>query len=184
MNPFKIRELYGQNLISDLTVVLFDDTDTLTLNVHKVILYCGAPYFEKLIQNMAPDTNVVKITVPDVYVTRDIIMSFYHMTTNDAEYDSIYLLMEQICRDFLCLHLNPVRLNNVVIPSEGLPLLIQLIELTNYSPEYIKILYLNITEQSDQTQLSPRIKTELQKIKRALFYHYLCLISEVNVVGF
>lgn len=74
--------LIEKNLFVDLILILKDGTNEITMNLHKSIVYSACVYFEKLLTNCKEkDQKCITINVPNVFVTYDIIMSFYKKIT-------------------------------------------------------------------------------------------------------
>ena len=71
--------MYYKNLFTDLKLTLFDGTNQITINVHKIILYFSCIYFEKLLTSLKEkNMDEITIEVPNIYVMHDIIMSYYN----------------------------------------------------------------------------------------------------------
>ncbi|BCS82575.1 putative BTB/POZ domain-containing protein [Cotonvirus japonicus] len=71
-------KLYTNNKFSDLTIVLNDGTDKITINVHKSILYSLNPYFEKMFDNFSENNkDLIEIYVTNVLAAKIVIESIY-----------------------------------------------------------------------------------------------------------
>src|SRR5580698_11286453 len=83
MNPNNLHDAINNHLFIDLVLTLKDGINEITMNLHKIILYSSCSYFEKMLTN-CKEKNLDKITiiVPNIFVTYDIIMSFYYQQTN------------------------------------------------------------------------------------------------------
>ncbi|ALR84500.1 N-terminal BTB domain-containing protein, partial [Niemeyer virus] len=135
MNFQKVFEL---GKFSDLELILFDKTNSLSLNVHKVILYSAIPYFEIMLDNFKEkDCSSIKMEVIDVNIASDIIKSFYGIIIN-GDFDWEYLLKEYICRDYL--QLSCILPTNINVPTEYFEKLLDLIEIIGYNSKTIDIL--------------------------------------------
>src|ERR1700678_1392603 len=97
MNPNKLHDAINNDLFIDLVLTLKDDINEITMNLHKIILYVSCCYFEKMLTN-CKEKNLDKIIikVPNVFVTYDIIMSFYHQQTNIGNLPKWKHLLESI----------------------------------------------------------------------------------------
>ena len=82
-------KLYGtieRKQFVDLVLILNDGSNELIMNLHKIILFASCPYFEKLLTSLKEkDQTEIKIIVPDVFITHDIIMGFYGQKTNSGK---------------------------------------------------------------------------------------------------
>jgi len=99
-------ELVKTNLFSDLMLILHDGVnDDIILNVHKNILFVSNIYFRKLLTNCKEKfANKITITVPNVLVTNDIIMSFYGQPFDKTKLlQWSYFFAYYKCTDFLCI---------------------------------------------------------------------------------
>jgi hypothetical protein len=102
MNPNKLHDAINNHLFIDLILTLKDSINEITMNLHKIILYSSCSYFEKMLTN-CKEKNLDRITiiVPNVFVTYDIIMSFYYQQTNFGNLPKWKHLLESIkCYDF------------------------------------------------------------------------------------
>lgn len=163
MNPVKIGELGQQKFLSDLTLTIKDESTTLVMSLHKFVLYCGAPYFEKLLTKLDADISATTITVPNAIIVRDIILSFYGMTFNDNDTWE-YALDMCTCRDFLCLSVSLHNLYHLTIPSTGLDQLIQIIESVGCTIDGVLLLRTNLATTNDLVKLPAELKKDLLHI--------------------
>src|SRR3990172_6759553 len=140
MDYHKLYSSLKENLFTDLTIVLIDGNHHLTSHLHKIILYSSCIYFEKLLTNCREkNANSITISVLNVDVIYDIIMSFYGKKL-ETIHQWEYLLDYVKCCDFLGIHLDASILTNVKIPEEAFEELLDIVELIGYNDDTIQIL--------------------------------------------
>lgn len=157
----QLARLFQDNILTDLVLNITDGSVQLTLNVHKLVLYCYCPYFEKLIKRLPPDTKVAEIGVPNAAVVKDIIMSFYRAVDDNNDRSARYLLMYQICRNFLCLPIDFNPLYLLQVPSDDMDTVLTLCHITNDDVRSLMILYRNL---SDDFDIPPYIIPKISSI--------------------
>jgi hypothetical protein len=65
-------------ILTDLNLTLSNHNQNIIINVHKIVLYSSCAYFEKMLTGFKEKLlNDILIEVPNIYITYDIIMSFY-----------------------------------------------------------------------------------------------------------
>src|SRR3989337_2255793 len=132
------QELYfslKENLFTDLGLKLVDQTNTITIQLHKIILYSSCIYFRKLLTSFKErNLNEITIQVPNTFIMHDIIMSFYGQKINSQNLPDWQHLLETIkCWDFLGIPFKPdVVLRNLRVPTTGFDLLLDVIDLVGY----------------------------------------------------
>jgi WD40 repeat protein len=166
MNYIKAYDPREENLFTDLSLILTDGTSTLTMNVHKIILYLSCPYFEKLLTNFREkDATHITIEVENIYVAYDIIMAFYNQKTNLANLPYWeHLLTEFKCRDFFGFRLDSELLSDLKVPDEGFELLLDIIELVGYNENTIKSINDNLPGTYDISNFSSELINAICKI--------------------
>ena len=99
----RLEKTYRENIFADLVLILSDDTCSITINVHKHILYAsGSDYFCALLTRFKDkDSHQLSIVVPCAPICKDIIESFYGIKHHDTS--PLYLIRTSICLQFLCL---------------------------------------------------------------------------------
>ena len=153
---------------ADLTLILKDNKYEITINVHKIILYCVCNYFEKLLTSCREkNETVIIIIVPNAYVSYDIIMRFYNKEkVNAMNYPEWkYQLESYKCHDFFGLEfLDTKILFNLEIPVEGIELLLDVIELIGYNDSTVKLLNKNIPKEYDLSKFSKELLDEMYRV--------------------
>ena len=168
----KMKDMYQHGYYTDLSLTLVDGTNEVTMQVHKVILHCHSPYFEKLFDRSDRTLNQITVGVPNAHVIHDVIMSFYHQETkSDNCPDSIYALEKYLCRNFLCLEIDLNELKQLIVPSEGIELLVNVVSINNYHLDSLILLYRNLTAEYNLSQIPERIRLNLEKIKLSPLFH-------------
>jgi hypothetical protein len=111
----------------DFTLILCDASKSITFDVHKIILHNNCTYFNKMFKHFTkPSTNSVAIGCPNIYVSYDMIMSFYGQRTNLGNLPEDKHLLESIkCYDYFDANLDIDRsvLDNLEIPDDDQGLL-------------------------------------------------------------
>ena len=92
MDINKLNDAFNNDYFIDLTLILLDANQYITIDLHKIILYSSCLYFEKLltsckekhlnkiqIQVPARDkpSSVTEFCLPNAFVCYDIIMSLF-----------------------------------------------------------------------------------------------------------
>lgn len=135
------------DLFTDLALTLYNDSDgdEITINVHKIILYKRCDYFKKLLTNCREkNSNKITIWVPNVYIARDIIMSFYNNKNNISDSDWNYVLEYIMCCDFFMLDFNRSLLENLEVPRKGFELLLTVVNTIDHNDEFIYLIKKNL----------------------------------------
>lgn len=196
---------YSQDLFTDVTLTLMDEYfNTIKINVHRIMLSAASDYFKKLfIDNKNTNyflslirNNVnYKINVPDVYVFRDLIISFYGGKEKFEYYPEWRYLLEMVrCKNFLNLNFD-TEINQITklpeVPSDGLELLLKVAEIIRNNEQIltiiIKLIYQNLTLDFDYGSLPNYILEEIFKlVTEDSIYHVVVncnLILEMNSLG-
>ncbi|ANB50964.1 putative BTB/POZ domain-containing protein [Powai lake megavirus] len=171
MNYDKAYNLVKNNNFTDLKLTIEDDANKFVINVHKIILYSSCIYFEKLLTFGENQLDDISITVPNAYVTRDIIMNFYGQKINSGNYPKWKIYLESYrCYDFLGLKFDISDIRHLIVPEEGFELLLDVIEIIGYNDETIKLLITNLPENYDLKKLPKELLTEMIKLSRNHYY--------------
>jgi WD40 repeat protein len=171
MNYIKEYDPTKENLFTDLSLTLIDGINSLTMNLHKIILYLSCTYFEKLLTNCKEKSaSNITIEVPNVHVAYDIIMSFYNQKANHGNFPDWKHLLESFkCRDFFGFSLNSKLLSNLKVPAEGFELLLDIIELFDYDELPINLINENIPKSYDLSNFSPELLDKMWKIASSYY---------------
>lgn len=151
MSSNKLLKSFANGIFTDLKLTLVDDNQqSITINIHKIILYANCTFFEKLL--LFNDSNVTEktINVPNVYVCRDIIQSFYLVNSeskidkSQTNLDPMYQFQLYICRDFLGLKQDINVLFNLYIPTSIFDDFFNFAELYSNNNNIIGLIFRNI----------------------------------------
>jgi WD40 repeat protein len=168
MNYGKLYESINKNKFIDLTLILTDGINQeIHMNLHKIILYSSSIYFEKLL-TVAKEANFnsISINVPNVYVSYDIIMSFYGQKTNIGNLPNWKYLLESFkCNDFFGLTNDLDLLKNLVVPAEGFELLLDVIDFVGYTNPMIKLLNKNLPPAYDLSKFPLALRERMLKVE-------------------
>src|SRR3990172_12802394 len=86
MDYHKLYQATEIGLFTDLTLILKDDCNSISLNLHKIILYSSSSYFEKLLTSFKEkNSNNIIIEVRDAQIAYDLIMSSSSKSLCDLE---------------------------------------------------------------------------------------------------
>src|SRR3990170_8797570 len=162
------QELYNslkENLFTDLSLKLVDQNNTITIRLHKIILYSSCVYFRKLLTSCRErNLNEITIQVPNTFIMHDIIMSFYGQKMNSQNLPDWQHLLETIrCWDFLGIPFESDILRNLRVPIEGFDLLLDVIDLVGYNDFTIKLIKKNLPNNYDTSIFPKELLEELFK---------------------
>ncbi|QGR54364.1 btb/poz domain-containing protein [Moumouvirus maliensis] len=184
---FKIlKKDLEDKLFTDLTLILFDGDNTLTIDVHKIVLYSSCVYFRKLFTFSKTVEKIIRINVPNVYISRDIIRSFYDKVWDEqkkcfikiGEYDLActkypewkYNILSHKCNDFFGLDVDFNKIYFLQVPNENFNELLDFVDLLGYDDESIQLLVNNFPPDYDLTNLSRELLLGiLEKLKLCCF---------------
>ena len=165
----KLYQLAKENIFTDLSLILTDDSNKININVHKNILYSSCVYFEKLLTNMKEkDANNIIIHVPNAYIAHDIILSFYNQKTNIANYPVWKYILESVkCYDFFGIEYDSNLIHDLKIPEEGFELLLDVIEIVGYNEKTIKLLNKNLPKEYDLSKFPKELLEEMLELEKS-----------------
>ncbi|AHA44997.1 putativeBTB/POZ domain-containing protein [Hirudovirus strain Sangsue] len=169
------KKVFELGKFSDLELILVDKTNSLSINVHKVILYSAIPYFTTMFDNFKEkDCPSIKMEVIDVVVVSDIIKSFYGIeTNNDPDWE--YLLKEYISLDYL--QLSCTLPDNIKVPDECFETLLDLVEIIGYNSKTIDMLANNLPNDFNLSTLPIEL---LREIESRYYDFYTMIIDRDN----
>ncbi|AUV58979.1 BTB POZ domain-containing protein [Bandra megavirus] len=151
--------LFDSEILSDVKIILVDDKNQLSLNLHRVILFARCQFFEKMFSNFveAKQFDVI-VHVIDVDVAQDIIKNIYGFEINQPD-NWQYKLKYYICCDYFGLKCQlPV---NIKIPNDCFDDLLNLIDIIGYTNETIQIISNNLPLNYDISNLSVELLREI-----------------------
>nr|WBF70222.1 putative BTB/POZ domain-containing protein [Megavirus caiporensis] len=150
---------FDSEILSDVKIILVDDKNQLSLNLHRIILSARCQFFEKMFTNFKESQQFdVIVNVIDVDITKDIIKFIYGFETNQLD-NWQYRLKYYICCDYFGIKCQLP--NDIKVPSDRFDDLLNLIDIIGYNDETIKILANNLPLDYDITNLSIDLLEEI-----------------------
>ncbi|AZL89608.1 BTB/POZ domain-containing protein [Megavirus baoshan] len=187
-----------QKIFTDLSLILSDNDNTITIDVHKIVLYCSCIYFRKILTFNETGDKIIKINVPNVYVARDIIESFYNKVWDNKSKSFIQIRKQYIensidypewkytielhkCNDYFGFD---VDLNNIYylqVPKENFDELLDFVDLIGYDNQTIQLLINNLPPNYDLTNLPKELLVVMSKILKSYCFVTLNNNKEIQV---
>ena len=166
MDLTELYDAFNNEILTDITLILTDEKTEIKVKLHKIILYSSSIYFKKLLTNFKEkNLNEITITVPNAYVTYDIIMTFYGQKTNIGYLPEWKHLLESIkCNDYLGLENDFTLIKNLEIPEKGFELLLAIGALMNYDSDALRTIIKNISKDYDLRKISVELKKKIVKL--------------------
>ncbi|AVG46649.1 BTB POZ domain and WD-repeat [Acanthamoeba polyphaga mimivirus] len=173
--------LIEDNVFSDVTLEITDNSKTICIKAHKSILYTSCDYFRKLLTGFKEaNSDIVKIPIGNANVFHDIVMSFYGINKiHDDTLDWKYFLELCKCQDFLGLKIDIDTLINLKVPSEGFELLLDIVDLIGYKKKLIKLIVDNLPTEYDLSNFPIEL---LDKISE-MFCGYYVTFNNYHFTG-
>lgn len=130
----------------DLTLILRDISNEITINVKRATLCKYCYYFEALLTKFqGVSTDKITICVPNAHIARDIIISYCdHETNTENLSDWKYVLEFARCYDYFGLDFDKSLLKNLEVPEKGFELLLEIIDLIDSEGELYYLIEMNI----------------------------------------
>ncbi|ANB51003.1 putative BTB/POZ domain and WD-repeat protein [Powai lake megavirus] len=168
--------LIEDNVFSDVTLEITDDSKTISIKAHKSILYISCDYFRKLLTGFREaDLDIIKIPTGNTDVFYDIIMSFYGINKiHDNTLDWKYFLELCKCQDFLGLKIDIDTLTKLKVPSEGFELLLDVIDLIGYKKKLIKLIVDNLPAEYDLSNFPIELLNKISEMFCGYFVIFNC----------
>ncbi len=166
----------NENILTDLELVLDDNKDILVMNVHKIILWSSCDYFRKLFNNFSEsNSNKIKLNVYNVYVTYDIIMSFYNKKSQSNILPKWKYDLEMIrCRDFLALEYDLKNIYNLQVPPEHFDFLLEFLPYMENNSDTYLLLKRSIPTDYDRSKLSDQL---FELLSNNIYYNLIKIIN-------
>ncbi|QGR54325.1 btb/poz domain-containing protein [Moumouvirus maliensis] len=181
MDYDKLYYYFCNNIFTDVSLILIDEENEIIFNAHKNVLSSSCEYFEKMFTNenfLENNSKNIKIYVPNVYVTKDIINKFYKQETNIASYPEWFrILMLYNCSRYLLVPFDYSLLEKIKVESEGFEMLISILQDVGLSPKYLKLLMENIPNDYELSNLDINVKKMIK-----FYYKYdILFCSDDNI---
>jgi WD40 repeat protein len=120
--------------------------------------------------------------VPNIYISHDVILSFYNQKTNIADYPEWeHLLLSFKCRDFFGIPNNHTLLENLEVPAAGFELLLDVIELVGYNDLTIKLLNKNLPDTYDLSKFPLELRNAMSKIPMSYNIITSCYSGHIKI---
>ncbi|BCS83747.1 BTB/POZ domain-containing protein [Cotonvirus japonicus] len=155
-------KIFDSEKLSDIKLILIDKNNgKKCLNLHKVILYTGSSFFEKMFDNFKEkNQSEIVLEVFDVEVFSDILESFYGIEQEISE-DWRYLLAYHICQQYLLLEYElPETLK---IPENEFEEFLNITQSLEYTNQVINLVAENLPIDFDLDKLSIDLIKEIEK---------------------
>ncbi|AEX62136.1 putative BTB_POZ domain-containing protein [Megavirus courdo7] len=152
-------QLFDSEILSDVKIILIDNKNQLSLNLHRVILFARCQFFEKMFLNFveAKQFDVI-VNVIDINVARDIIKNIYGFEINQPD-NWQYRLKYYICCDYFGIKCQLP--TNIKVPNDCFDDLLNLIDIIGYTNETIQILANNLPVDYDISNLPIELLREI-----------------------
>ncbi|BCS82494.1 putative BTB/POZ domain-containing protein [Cotonvirus japonicus] len=151
-------EMFDNEVLSDIKLILNDGRNQLSLNLHRVILHTQCQYFEKMFSNFQQKFEN-NMDVVDIHAAKDIIKLFYGFKSDYPTGDWQYDLKYYICCDYFGINCSlPI---NIKVSSECFNVLLDLIDIMGYTDETVKILADNLPYDYDVSSLPVKLLREI-----------------------
>src|SRR5579872_6812849 len=135
MDQSKLLSYAKTSTYTDATLTLNSRIKCITFDIHRVILASASSYFHALFTfgSNYTKTEFTINEVDDVDIMHDLIMSWYGQTSSSNYQPWLHLLKTIKCKSFLCIDVDPELLYDLVVPLEGLDLLMEVMDLFDYT---------------------------------------------------
>ncbi len=155
-------KIFNSEKLSDIKLILIDKNNGKKgLNLHKVILNTGSPFFEKMVDNFKEkNQSEIVLEVFNVDVFSDILKSFYGIELDIPE-NWKYQLANYICRQYLLLEYElPETLK---IPENEFEEFLDITQSLEYTDQVINLVAENLPIDFDLDKLSIDLIKEIEK---------------------
>ncbi|AGD92936.1 putative BTB/POZ domain-containing protein [Megavirus lba] len=198
MNFELLHNDLNQKLFTDLSLILSDGNNTITIDVHKIVLYCSCIYFQKLLTFNETAEKMIKINVPNVYVAHDIIESFYDkvwdkesksfiQVRKQSNYNTVkypewkYTIELHKCNDYFGLDVDLDKIYYLEVPNENFDELLDFVDLIGYNNQSIQLLINNLPPNYDLTNLPRELLIVMLKILKSYCFVTLNKNGEIKI---
>ncbi len=149
----------------DIELIFSNGTHQVALAAHKFVLASNCEYFNKMF-NCNGDITTTAIIVDEPDVARDVILSFYGIKSNSKNYPKWRYILEVLkTRHFFCLDNDVNKLYNLIVPTEGSDLFLEVASQFDIATDQklIKSIKRNLPAKYDLVKLSDPFIKLLQK---------------------
>src|SRR5579872_1675907 len=139
MDQSKLITFAKSSTYTDATLTLNGCDKCITFDIHRVILASASTYFHALFTfgSNYTKTSFTINEVDNVDIMYDLIMSWYGSNPISNYEPWLYLLKTIKCKSFLCIDVDPKLLYDLVVPPEGLELLLEVMDLFDYTNDHL-----------------------------------------------
>nr|WBF71231.1 BTB POZ domain-containing protein [Megavirus caiporensis] len=173
-------KIFNSEKLSDIKLILVDKySGKKCLNLHKVILHTGSPFFEKMFDNFKEkNQSEIVLEVFNVDVFSNILESFYGIKIEIRE-NWKYQLANYVCRQYLLLECKiPETLK---IPENEFNEFLNITQSFEYTDEIINLVAENLPIDFDLDKLSIELIREIEK--KYIDYQFLALGEKsINII--
>lgn len=150
------------DLVIDL-VDEYDDREILSMPVHRIILMLQCPFFNKLLTNFREShQNRVAVKVSNIFVARDLILSFYGETKRTDNIPDWQYGLEWIkCSDYFGVDIDKNQIVKLDIPAEGTDLMLDIMNIIGYDKQTVKWLEKNLPADYELNSIPPALAKQL-----------------------
>ncbi|AVL94426.1 putative BTB/POZ domain-containing protein [Moumouvirus australiensis] len=155
-------KVFDSEILSDVKLILIDrNNNKKSLNLHKIILYTGSSFFEKMFDKFKEkNQSEIVLEVFDVDIFSDVLKSFYGFEIKIKK-NWKYQLGNYICHQYLLLECElPETLK---IPENEFEEFLDITQLLEYTDRVIKIVADNLPFDFDLNKLSIELIKEIEK---------------------
>lgn len=124
MDHSKLLQWAQNQYMTDCTLELIDDENTINMSIHKIILMSSNAFFEQVLSphdvlaSNVLTSNVLTLIVPNVYITQELIYDMYNSVIIDYKNKHNLPIWRYIIEMIRCKHFLGIK--NVVVPPHDL----------------------------------------------------------------
>lgn len=172
MDPLVAQRYLSEKKFSDLKLVIKDDNESISMDVHKIVLGCCSPYFDSMLlfNEKNGTNNIIIINADNAPIMRDVILSCYGIVAHHKYPEWYYILETFKCKHLLCIKYDINGLYNLTIPHEHFEYFLDIMkcyDLHNVcdKDKLIKMIKFNLPPNYDLDIFPEIISQELKKKK-------------------
>ncbi|AEQ60458.1 hypothetical protein [Acanthamoeba polyphaga mimivirus] len=159
----KLYVLAQNNLFTDITIILKDESNEIMLNLHKNIIYSSCIFFEKLLTSFKEkESSKIILNVPNAIIVNDIIWDFYGQKIKSHNYPEWkYFIESYKCFDYFGMNTDKEKLYKLIVEPDGFDELMDFIDLIGYDENAIGLIFNNLPDDYDLSKFSHELLTEM-----------------------